>query len=370
VRSIWLRAALGALLLLGGAGVPGGDRAAAKDLSLYDPDETPAHYFSPTAAADAEASQGLFDPSPWRGLGLSDVTLRGLPADLMPVFSAEGAAHAAPSKLFDTRTTLLTTGVLVAITAWAALGVQKDDYNAWHFTREKFFGKDTYAGGADKCSHFILSAGLARELGWGYEQFGHTPEQSYGLSLGVTLLAGVIQEIGDAFTPYGYSWEDVVADSLGGITGAALSYYHLNDLIGLRFGFIPENIPPDPCCVDSLGENYSHEIYSGDLKISGLAKRMHFNPGPARFLLLSATYCTKAYGMDPARPDRQRNVGVDIGLNLPEIMTAVGVPENTWWGTVLYKALNLFRIPFTAFGVRYDLNHHKWHGPDTGQNFD
>ena len=53
--------------------------------------------------------------------------------------------------------------MLVAITTWAALGVQKDDYNAWHFTREKFFGKDTYAGGADKCSHFILSAFLGRE---------------------------------------------------------------------------------------------------------------------------------------------------------------------------------------------------------------
>src|SRR5262249_34521799 len=314
-RSLSLRAALGALLLV----VP--IRLTATELSLYDPDERPAHYFSPTAAADAEASKEseLFDPSPWPGVGLPEVTLRGLPPGLMPVFSDESPSpHAPAPRLFDKPTTILTTGVLVAITAWAGLGGQKDDYNPWHFTREKFFGKDTYAGGADKCSHFILSAALGRELGWAYEQFGKTPEQAYGLSLGVTVLSGVIQEVGDAFTPYGYSWEDVVADTLGGVTGVALSYYHLNDLIGLRFGFVPEDVPPDPCCVDSLGENYSKEVYSGDLKIAGLAKRMHFNPGIARFLLLSATYGTKAYGTDPARPDRQRNVGVDIGLNLPE----------------------------------------------------
>ncbi len=368
MRSIFVRAALCALLLGCAAGVT---RASVTGLSLFDSDDPPAHYFSPTAAADAAASQERIASSPWQDVGLQEVALRGLPPELLPVFSAEtGTQKTYAPRLFTRGTTLLTTGVLVAITTWAALGVQKDDYNAWHFTREKFFGKDTYAGGADKCSHFVLSAFLGRELGWAYEQQGHSPEQSYGLSLGVTVLAGVIQEVGDAFTPYGYSWEDIVADTLGGVTGVALSYYHLNDLIGLRFGFVPEEVPIDPCCVDSLGENYSKEIYSGDLKIAGLAKRMHFNPGIARFLLVSATYSTRAYGTDPKRPDRQRNVGMDVGLNLPEILCAVGVPQDTWWGTALYKALNVFRIPFTAFGIRYDMNHKKWHGPDTGQGFD
>ena len=42
--------------------------------------------------------------------------------------------------------------------------------------------------------------------------------------------------------------------------------------------------------MESLGENYSNEIYSGDLKLAGLAKRLKIDPGPARFLLVSATY--------------------------------------------------------------------------------
>jgi hypothetical protein len=111
-------------------------------------------------------------------------------------------------------------------------------------------------------------------------------------------------------------------------------------------------------------------MYSGDLKISGLAKRMNFDPGPARFLLLSATYDTRAYGYTPARPDRQRNVGVELGLNLPEILRAVGVPNTTWWGISLYKALEFFRIPFTSFGFHYDMNSGTWRGPDTGNKFE
>jgi hypothetical protein len=36
---------------------------------------------------------------------------------------------------------------------------------------------------------------------------------------------------------------------------------------------------------------------------------------------------------------------------------------------LLYKVFNFFRIPFTSFGWRYDLNANKWHGPDTGNKY-
>ncbi|MEP6994077.1 MAG: DUF2279 domain-containing protein [Acidobacteriota bacterium] len=339
----------------------------ASEFPLFRSTVPASHFFPPAAGAPTDRADGLrhlFPAAFSREETFDPAALRDLSAEL-----AAAEAPATAPRLFTRGTTLVTTGVLVAITAWAALGVQKDDYTPFKFTREKFFGKDTYSGGADKCSHFILSAFLTRELAWVYQEQGHSREQSLGLSLGVTVLSGVIQEIGDGFTPYGYAWEDIAADTMGSVTGAALSYYDLNDLVGLRFGFVSDGVAPDPCCQDSLGENYSQEIYSGDLKLAGLAKRMRFNPGPARFLLVSATYSTRAYGTEPKRPDRQRNVGIDVGLNMPEILSAVGVPETTWWGSILYKALNLFRIPFTSFGIRYDINHKKWHGPDTGNVF-
>jgi hypothetical protein len=35
----------------------------------------------------------------------------------------------------------------------------------------------------------------------------------------------------------------------------------------------------------------------------------------------------------------------------------------------LYVATESVRFPFIAVGMRYDLNHNKWHGPNTG-NYD
>lgn len=337
----------------------------ATELHLFPDAVPPAHYLA-ASGIPAQERFRLLEAGPDSELGGAG----GGSDDPTASEASENLPATAP-KLFTPATTWTTAIVLTGMSVWAALGVPKDHFNPWHVTNEKFFGKDTYAGGADKCSHFILSASFARELAWVYEQQGHSRDQSLALSLGVTVLSGVIQEIGDAFTPYGYAWEDIVADTLGTVTGIALTRYGLNDLIGLRVGFVPNDVPPPPhnCCVESLGDNYSVEVYSGDLKLAGLAKRLNANFGPARFLLVSATYDTKAYGWEPPRPDRQRNVGVDIGLNLPEILSAAGVPSTTWWGTFLYKALNIIRIPYTAFGWHYNLNNGKWQGPNTGQKF-
>jgi hypothetical protein len=45
------------------------------------------------------------------------------------------------------------------------------------------------------------------------------------------------------------------------------------------------------------------------------------------------------------------------------------VKRSTWWGYGLHLIADNVRFPFTAVGMRYDLNHGKWHGPNTG-NYD
>jgi hypothetical protein len=262
---------------------------------------------------------------------------------------------------------LVTGGVLVLASIESMSAGWNHGFNGFHFHREHFFGPDTYAGGADKCSHFIISASLARELALLYDQLGHTPRESTALAFGVTALSGLILEAGDSFSPYGFSSEDLAADVLGTATGLYLTRKGLNDLIGLRVGKVPGIDESES--TENLGVGYSNEIYSADLKLAGLASRLHIQPGVARFLLASITYNTKGYGHVPPLPYRTRNVGLELGVNFPEILSAVGVPETTWWGSLLYKALNFFRVPFTSFGFRYDINHGKWLGPDTGNKF-
>jgi hypothetical protein len=84
--------------------------------------------------------------------------------------------------------------------------------------------------------------------------------------------------------------------------------------------------------------------------------------------MLSVTYGTKSY--PTGFPDlRERQVGVEIGLNFQKILDDVGVRRNTWWGYALHTVFDNVRIPFTAVGMRYDLNHGEWRGPDNGNSF-
>ena len=74
------------------------------------------------------------------------------------------------------------------------------------------------------------------------------------------------------------------------------------------------------------------------------------NAGPARFLTLSLNYGSKGYRFSPVDL-RERNAGVDLGLNMAEILTAIGVREDTWWGLPLLKFFTYYRLEYTAAGA-------------------
>jgi hypothetical protein len=116
----------------------------------------------------------------------------------------------------------------------------------------------------------------------------------------------------------------------------------------------------------NIGRDYSGEVYTADVKISGLARRLRFDPGPARFLLFSVTYGTNGY--DTVAPQlRQRLVGLEVGIHFSEILRSIGLPSEPVWGEVIYFFFDTIRIPFTAIGVRYDVNNHEWFGPTAGR---
>lgn len=99
--------------------------------------------------------------------------------------------------------------------------------------------------------------------------------------------------------------------------------------------------------------------------MNGVFHRLGRKPGLARFLLLSASFETKGYALSPPE-QRQRNLGIELGPNFPEILRAIGVREDTWWGKSLLGLLTYYRPPLSTFGIRYDFNARRWRGPDAG----
>jgi uncharacterized protein YfiM (DUF2279 family) len=237
----------------------------------------------------------------------------------------------------------------------------------FHFTNEGWFGQYTYAGGGDKASHFVSYYIVGRLAGAVNEELGMPKDSAYVLGAGVSALAGLVTELGDGRGKYGFSYEDLIMDTLGAATSVAIIHYGLDDLIGFRAGLVPA--PTAVCCpYGGTGKDYTEEIYTGDLKIAGLGKRAHFNPGFGRFFMVSVSYGSKGYPYsNPVI--RERQVGFEIGPNFDEILQAIGVPKDKWWGKILYFGFDVIRLPYTQIGMYYDMNNGKWHGPGIGDSF-
>ena len=293
--------------------------------------------------------------------------------DLAPPADTGGggtARPAAPPREIRNRslalgaTALVATPVLGYLTWWKI--EQRVPFN---FANEGWFDPDTYTGGADKANHMVVGYFGQHFFDWAYRSLGQPPENARWWALGTAALTGLVIEAGDGMTVYGASWEDAVSNVLGAGLGLFLTAQGLDDTVGLRLGMVKYDIPPPCCRSDGYGSDYSKWVHSADLKLAGFLPRIGVKPGPARFFLVSMTYGSKGYRFSPEEA-RERNLGIDLGLNVPEILKAVGVPDDTWWGKPLLTFFTYFRVPYTAFGWRYDLNNRRWHGPDTGDRFD
>jgi uncharacterized protein YfiM (DUF2279 family) len=306
---------------------------------------------------------------PWAGATVpelsADAALRSA-VDFQESASASPHVIAPAPKLFTTPTTLVTAGALLGGALDALSAPLQYGWISFRTTNEHWFGRSTYAGGADKASHFTVSSGISRNLYDIYVRQGHGPDESAALAFATTFMMGHFVEILDGVSVYGYSLQDLTADAVGSAAGVLIHRFCVQDLIGFRLG--PADTPDLPASVigssqEYLGTSYINEIYVGDLKLGGLITRMGGKPGFARFFLTSFAFFTKGFGYVPPLPTRYQEIGFEFGLNFVEILKAVGVTDQTWWGAGLIAVFDFFRIPFTQVGVYYNLYNHKWYGP-------
>ena len=108
------------------------------------------------------------------------------------------------------------------------------------FPDEGWFDRETDEGGADKLGHFYTAYLFSHLFAGLYERWDFDKDQAirWGAlsSLGVT---GLI-EVGDAFSDYGFSYQDMVFNTLGAAAGYLLwSFPELSRKIDLRVEYNP-----------------------------------------------------------------------------------------------------------------------------------
>jgi hypothetical protein len=121
------------------------------------------------------------------------------------------------------------------VTAW---GVANWDYfsQSPQTTSEGWFGNDTQSGGADKLGHAYTSYVLTHGLSNLYDSwcFSKTDAARYGALSSLAIVA--YMELGDSFSNFGASKEDMISNILG-VTFGSFTYRNpqLSNILDFRW---------------------------------------------------------------------------------------------------------------------------------------
>jgi len=250
-----------------------------------------------------------------------------------PDFRVEPTRKQQNQKLF--LTTMAGVGV---ITAW---GVAEWDYfsKSPHSDSEGWFSNGTKYGGADKLGHIYVSYVTSHGLAYLYEKWDFKKEKAalYG-ALSSLLIFGYM-EIGDSFSEHGFSYEDLIANTLGNAFGY-FSYRlpGLADKIDFRweYGFDPHG--------SDFTTDYENSKYLFALKMNGF-KSMQ-NSILQHFELLLGYYTR---GFSAENESKERNLFVGVGLNLTDLFQRYSYNKTA-------TLLRYIQVPYTYFEYAHDLS--------------
>lgn len=233
------------------------------------------------------------------------------------------------------KTTLVGAGM---VTVW---GVINWDY----FTvspnaeSEGWFGNDTESGGADKIGHAYSTYAFSHALGYLYEYWGFDQKNAalYGTLSSYAIMT--YMELGDAFSDFGTSYEDLIANTVGAVLGYVLfKNDDLSSKIDFRWEYNWRFSDPD------IVTDYENSKYLLALKLNGFEVTQN---SWWRHLEFHLGYYTRNF--DSVGGDKERNLYVGIGLNLTDLLY-----RNSWkkTGTVL----RYIQLPYTSITAEHDFN--------------
>ncbi|WP_300455123.1 DUF2279 domain-containing protein [Desulfobacula sp.] len=240
---------------------------------------------------------------------------------------------------FSKEETLVLSNVigLTAITTW---GMINWDYfkNDPKKKSEGWFSDTTKNGGMDKLGHFYFAYTLSRVLAAIYEDKGYSTRQ--GAALGALSSFGMAtwMEIGDAFSHYGFAYEDFIMNLVGSVTGYVLrSHPGLSEKIDFRIEYQPKFNQFD------ISTDYDHQKFLMALKFDGF----HFAQTTIlKYLELHLGYYARGY---PDHKNRERNIYVGIGINISRLFKRFSMPKTA-------RVFNYIQLPYTDMAIDRDLN--------------
>lgn len=251
--------------------------------------------------------------------------------------SSECASEITPGEK-RTKSLIVNAAGIGAVTVW---GVSQWDYFSRkpHAESEGWFSNDTDHGGADKLGHFYTSYATSHGLSYLYERWCFDKDDAALYGALSSLAIWGYMELGDAFSSYGASYEDLVMNTLGSFAGYYL-YKHpdLARKLDLRweYGFHPND--------RDFVTDYENSKFLLALKFNGFQSMRH---SFLKHLELHLGYYTR--GFEDPDADKERNIYLGLGINLTDLFRRRGYAKTA-------TALNYVQLPATYLKFEKDLN--------------
>jgi len=180
-----------------------------------------------------------------------------------------------------------------ALSAW---GWGKSDHFKW--ANEGWFGQSTYQGGHDKFAHLYSQYFLFRGS---YSIFSYTENggmHKWTYSVLFTTLLGLAIEVGDAYAgDNGFSWRDLIANSVGLATGILLEKFPIIDSF---FSISGEYWPTKyfrkrPNMIWMAPDDYSGWKFMINIKLAGFKDLGWDTPEFTRYIMLDVGYYARGF---------------------------------------------------------------------------
>jgi hypothetical protein len=252
-----------------------------------------------------------------------------------------------------------------------------------HFGGDGWFGKTTYAGGADKFGHAWATMALARggtaildHGGW-----NHTGATLVSAFMADMLFLGV--EVKDYYY-YEFSPGDFTLDTAGALAAVALDLWpRLDELVDFRVQYFPSsqylhNLDPSsqcsmhvagqPSCSRlNIAEDYSGETYLLAFHLGGIHALRDAKYGAwSQFVDVVGGFDSRHYKPPEQDPNvvRSQQWFLGVSLNAQGLFDYL-LPEHSTARKITHGLFEVFNLPYTAVPV-IDVTRHTTTAADGG----
>lgn len=210
-------------------------------------------------------------------------------------------------------------------------------------SNEGWFARETDEGGADKLGHLYTTYALSHLYAAVYRDWGYSAERAITLGTFSALGTMTIMELGDSFSEYGFSHEDMLMNCVGAAGGYWFGTHpEWQKRLDLRLEYAPSlnNFETD------VITDYEHHKYLLAVKAQGFDA---LRDTPLSYLELHLGYYARGYNdyhSNLGDDDRQRTVYVGLGLNVGKLI------ENVWETRIF----DYLQLPYTYLPLEHDLD--------------